>query len=465
MITPFFSEFDTLKDYEEYKEKCNDESTFPKIEFPHLTKIANNGEPYVLNESKMFPFVEEKPEKINDYLYSVTYEHVSYNYAKEHAERGEGLSIGACSSVRKGNFYGRNFDWTYDKAVAFVVKTVANDGRFATIGMSGALTGLSTDLFIPDNEGNDYKAVYSSLYNVLPCVLLDGVNERGVFCNHNIVPFIDQRPKDDSEQGWGKASDEKETISAMMLPRYILDNFATAEEACEYIKKYVTVKPVTLNGIKFGSHFMIGNVGSEKTPATTYIMEFNGSTVITKCEEDSKVYNTPIMTNFNFLGTSDEGFTVNENGLIEKGDNCIATSGSMLTSHAEGVERYNKATSLYDSIQTADDMWDLMTSALKFTNAYKNSTSPYWHSEMLGQYEDGGDLSITTPFDNPLYKHVIGIMQNWYKDRSRNDTEHERITWQTVHTSVYDFGNNKLKVLCQEGNDGCDTPYEISLFE
>ena len=75
--------------------------------------------------------------KANDYLYEITYDDYEYDKNLETVIPVEKFG---CSSVKNGNFYGRNFDFIYNDIPEFVVKVNKKEERHASIG----LTYLST---------------------------------------------------------------------------------------------------------------------------------------------------------------------------------------------------------------------------------------------------------------------------------------------------------------------------------
>lgn len=111
---------------------------------------------------------------------------------------------------------------------------------------------------------------YSELFKLIPFVTLDGINEKGLFCNINVVPG-----------GYNKTGGKTSTVLGMpnkgvkhefcdrMMPRFILDNFESAEAACKYIQDYVKVytsKP--LAEMNYELHYMIGDKNN------TFVLEF-----------------------------------------------------------------------------------------------------------------------------------------------------------------------------------------------
>ena len=76
------------------------------------------------------------PKKLADYLYYMEYT----DYVPDLAT-GEQVKTGfACSSVRNGNFYGRNLDLDYADVPEFAIKVAAKEGHYASIGMAADLT-------------------------------------------------------------------------------------------------------------------------------------------------------------------------------------------------------------------------------------------------------------------------------------------------------------------------------------
>ncbi len=70
------------------------------------------------------------PKKLADYLYYMEYS----DYVPDLAT-GEQVKTGfACSSVRNGNFYGRNLDLDYADVPEFAIKVAAKEGRYASNG-------------------------------------------------------------------------------------------------------------------------------------------------------------------------------------------------------------------------------------------------------------------------------------------------------------------------------------------
>lgn len=173
--------------------------------------------------------------KIKDYLYETYYDDIDYEYAKEYFEsRSPRIEAFACSSFRRGNYFARNFDWTYNTDADFIVKTKARKGRHAVLGVASGMSELSNDVA---STGEWIPA-----YKILPFMLVDGINDKGVVCNINVVPIDKADPIGLFNATTTEALiEEKEKICNIMLVRYVLDKFSTASEAVNYIRNYVSL--------------------------------------------------------------------------------------------------------------------------------------------------------------------------------------------------------------------------------
>lgn len=368
--------------------------------------------------------------KVEDYLYETLYNELDYNYAKTYfLNQHPTTDIGGCSAVRRGSLFGRNFDWIYNDNVGFIVKTPHLDSRCATLGIGGY---MMTDEFVS-------SGAYSELYKIIPFRIVDGINEYGVVCNTNVVP----NDYGDTT-GTTPTGVQTDSICTRMIPRFILDRFHTATEAVEYIQQHISLyTSQDLLDMHYELHFMIADMDK------TYILETVENTVVV-----IDVTDTPYMTNFYRYGV-----TFNEDGTV----NTPATIGARatdngITDNGAGLERFNYIVANYETMSIPEIM-----DALKYTNAYKDSTDPFWYSEFVSA-ELG--LSVdSTPED--FEETVVPVAKEAFESRTRSGGEID--TWQTVHSCVYDMRNRNVTVIAQEndvvytfGFDGttdADAPY------
>ena len=358
-------------------------------------------------------------DKIKNYLYSVRYGEIDYEYAKEYFESGyDDFSIGACSSISKGDYYGRNFDWLYDETAEFIVNVSGFAGRHASHGIAAGISGL-TNSFVESGEKTD-------LYRIVPFAMLDGQNDAGLICSTNVVPT------DYGENVSVPTVEERESICGSMLVRYILDKFDDPLEACQYIQQYVSVYfSEKLHASNYEQHYMI------KKGDSVYCLEFvNNAAVYYDISE------RPYLTNFLLYGT-----TLNADNTVytpytqDSTHDAMSTNG--ITENGSGLERWNLMANGYSGVENFGDIRDLMTS-LMYTNAYTiEEESDVWHSEFVGI----DDLTAGTPYTE--FASIIARAREEYEGRSRSDPK----TWQTVHSVIYDDSDLTLYVITQEDGE------------
>lgn len=345
---------------------------------------------------------------VRDHLYDVTYSNLDYKFGKMYLRNRYTDAIGACSAVRKGNFYGRNYDWKYDDASYMIIrvnKSIAS--KYASIGMCGGIPTL-TDEIVNSGEFNE-------LFGVIPFLTLDGINECGVIANLNVVPAGDHG----LTSGTHPTIEKKDTICVLMLVRYVLDKFATAAEAVDYLQKYVSVYAPNKEGtLQEEIHVMIADKDE------TYLIEFIDNRMVVS-NMDVAYGGRTYMTNFYLYNTS-----MTEDNKIDF---------NSVTPYGSGLERYNLITASFDSIEDVDSMMTCMRQ-LNFTNAYLEETDPVWKTEFV-------DRSVGRTILSPdaAFEPILNRARSAYKNRVRDGK-----TWQTVHTAVYDIESRAMYVVVQE---------------
>lgn len=366
--------------------------------------------------------------KIKPYLYEVTYSNLNKSVANTYFMNQVKTGIsGGCSSVRNENFFGRNYDWQYDELAEFIVHTTAKPfSRHASIGVAGGFKQL-TNAFVESGKK-------SYIYDVLPFQLIDGINDCGVICNMNVVPAVTSitpRPSGTSYQ----------KISSLQLIRFVLDNFSSAAAAVDYISKHVTVYfPTSLKKMDYEVHYMIAD------SSNTFIVEFKNSHIVVL---DANAQ--PYMTNFHISGVR-----FNQDGTVYTPETQDSEHDAIKTNlvhpYGSGLERYNYIVGNYSSANTKAGMRALMN-GLRYTKAYasaKDVSNPYWYTEFVGSKD------LTCASDPSDYTEVVTIADGYFKNRSRTDGG---LTWQTVHSSVYDISEKKLYIITQE--DGKEFSFSI----
>lgn len=358
------------------------------------------------------PFIPKyhNKHKIEDFLYEITYGNLDYEYAKQNMIS----PIGGCSAVRNCNFFGRNFDWLYNNDVQFIVHTPTSINYHGTLGVSGIIPGITKSTV----DQQDITVDGTDMFKLLPFYLLDGINDKGLFCTHNLVPLDNE---DDPTIEIAAKIEERDRIPVGMLVRYILDRFCTTTEAINYITNYVTIYfPDEMILCGYQSHFMIGDT------TRTYIIEFENGKLITKA------FN--YITNFNI---TDVKFN-KDNTIIYPNP-----SESGINKYGFGLERWDIIANNYKTVNSKSGMESLLD-LIKFSNCYNEDS--FWYSELVYNSDDdeGTPVTIDTPPENCTLSKQAMIES--YEDRDRDNPS----SWITCHSSIYDINKRILYVKNQE---------------
>ena len=386
----------------------------------------------------------------NDYDESVALETLCkrYNDNSAAADTTQASEGGACSSWHKDNFHGRNIDWTMKDFATVIVhmpKNVEKGIKYASVGLIAGNPAFTKDFIHNTTE------IPENLRTLLPATVVDGMNECGVAINHNIVPYD------------GKAYEKNGELPSLMLCRYVLDHFATAEEAVEGLRDMTVTQAVVKIGNDY-SHFMISD------PTSTYVVEWiDGQFTATEFKADG---------NGNYISAAGEPAVMTNYfvGMAEKDG--LATP-AFYREHpvAEGVERAQiimdqlpEAKTLEDHINICKSVW--------YSQFCKGQTQ--WYTENSGNCgidEATGKAYWWYPTKENIHwmdnDDVLGAekammdspeMQGYYNDFNTNwnKCDPDNTYWYTQHSVVYDLKALKGYIIMQEGICN-DKPVEITV--
>lgn len=389
--------------------------------FAQLRLFLANGEVWYSNKSKIniykpiFEVAHKQFGPVNtikaqDFAYIMEYKDLDYDNAYNYFKVLNEPKPEDCSAFRNGNWYGRNYDWYYSNAVSIVVKTINSCGHYNSIGIA-CMTN-------PDLTADqiDRNLVTEDIYKILPFMLKDGINEKGVFCNINVVP-------NDLGKTTGTIprKELRETISSRMLPRFILDRFATAAEAIQYLLDYVSVYASnSLTDIGYDLHLFIGD------ERETYVVEFvNDEIKVINFNSENGLNLMPAMTNFFLTGVEFNPKGTPEDapeGNVYTPGNRTETESAMKTNHITafggGLERWNLIQgSDFASDSTENNARDLLTK-LYYTHSYEENCNPQRYSDFTGHYGTYEFTVDTSPED--YNKLLIPLARAAFANRSRD---------------------------------------------
>ena len=331
--------------------------------------------------------VVQQPTKVADYLWEVTIEQYCDTVPNGIID-GIGVEFN-CSAVRNGNYYGRNLDFFINETSEVVVHVPANESRHASVGV--ALLSQCTD--------SDYaKGLSSDQLDLLPWMMLDGINDAGLFCNVNVTPYADGGEQPGTNPG-------KPDFYSVFMIRALLDNCANVDEAIDYISNHNVIGK-NLGG--YNLHFMVGD------PEKNVVVEFINNQLVVKEQY--------IMTNF----------YVN---LPE------------LTPLACGVERYNILKENYaEGGESMEGMRNLLK-RVRYSQAYDAETTPFWNSE----YVVDGRSAYFLPLDSVMADPGVQLqIANFKHYKETGEYKLEDHLWFTTHNSTYDIKERKLWLTVRE---------------
>lgn len=393
-------------------------SKVTKIDLPETVDLKLvSSSPFTYSIPGVEPHYYKKT-KIEDYLYEITYGNIDYEYAYNYFNP---VNSFGCSSIRNGKFFGRNFDWLYNNQVQFIVHTPTSFERLAVLGVSGIIPGVEQS-----NVDDDEIIIDGvNMFKLVPFYLLDGINERGVFCTHNVVPLDDETSP--TREIIAKR-EEKDRVCIPMLPRFILDRFTSAEQAINYLINYTTLYFTdTMIDSGYQSHFLLGDSNS------TYIIEFRDSKI--------EIINAKYITNFNI------------NNVIFNSDNTVLYPPTEfgINKYGTGLERWNIISKNYSQANTLQGMRNLLE-LIKYSNTY--SSTDFWYSELVKMLDtERQPITVDTPPDK-CGRAKAAMLSHW-RLKDRNNPK----VWITCHSSIYDISRKILYVRNQEN----ETEYEFRL--
>ena len=382
--------------------------------------------------------------QLSPYLHEIWYEdYEDCSLTGEDAPFGELQlqGMGGCSSVRVGNFHGRNLDIAVSDLASIIVHMAASDDRFASVGTTQWGDVSETAL----TNGT----VSARRFDVLPSWMLDGINENGVAINVNIIPM------DVPQDGEDPESDERPAMHARKVVRYVLDHAESAEGVIEQLKGFRIFG--NIGAIENNIHWMISD--AEKT----FVVEIIKGEVVAR--------EHPIMTNFNINwdNGSQSKITNPEEWGPEKYFWAAAYSNDTdkifetYSPHAEGIERYirlrDNGAGYLERGKTFEGMFDLMRETQYSKIAYLPLSETYL-SDLLDMQEvkDAGFGSLA---DIYAASNAVKLAEMWETLRPKMTNVYENLAKYrdpdgmvpysiTTHNATFDLARKMFRIAVQE---------------
>lgn len=373
--------------------------------------------------SPVIPY--ESLKQLDDYKFAATYDVLDYDYSEKYFKEHYPDVFG-CTSIRKDNLFGRNYDWTYDEKATLVINTPHKRGKNAVLGVA-SVNGLTKEFIESVIEDTTDKDL--SLFKIAPFMLLDGINEHGLTASINVVP----NDKGDTVGTVPKIK-EKDRINTFEFIRYVLDNFVSATQAINYIINYVSIYSPKTEGFKYECHYLLAD------ETGSYCIDFINNEIKVTVFNEVPAY----ITNFHTIG-------------VEFDEETNHVNKDTVEPFGMGVERFDIVTDSINDVEDINDMRELLDK-LRFTKAYTEVENP-WYTEFTGDYTSSGHDKLTVQSDPSEFEWILEHERTRFENRSRDPESENFGTWQTAHSSIYDIPNRTLHLTSQE----TDTEFTFSV--
>ncbi|MCQ2285543.1 MAG: linear amide C-N hydrolase [Bacteroidales bacterium] len=341
----------------------------------------------------------------DEYLYEITYEQYDFDKGLQYLNANKDNIFrkpAGCSSVRNGDFHGRNLDYFINHDADVVVHIKSSKDRYASVGMVSCFPALSKEKI----DGGDMD---ENFYNLLPLFTVDGINEYGVAANINVLPTQQCQPTTGTNPN-------RPTLLVSCVVRFILDHAKSVDEAVNLLKEH-NIVTFPASSFPFETHFMISDAQK------TVVVEF----------WDNQIVVTPsnIMTNFYLCN-----------------DSCFEKIGT---------ERFDILKAHYDEATTAEGMKNLMK-RVWYSKGYTRETQPFWYSEFVTEKLVNEDIETgnLTEFDQVADAAIARYGSIEQQKKLRNGVD-----WYTTHTAIYNLKELTLTLTAQEN----DTEWHFNIGE
>lgn len=363
-------------------------------------------------------------------LFYVEYDDFDFDKAAEMTNERYRPAGPMCSGIRKGDYIGRNADVYAGFDTVLVMRLSRRCAHYSSIG-------IVSDYFIPTLPDMIAGQEKDGTYNILPQLVGDGINEKGVSIMMFMVPN-GEASEDKSSWGgreWGRSAaytnrSADKTYNTMLLSRLVLDNAADVDEAIELVKAVNWFDPD-----RFSSS---GNAGSLKW----LLADSRKSAVIECIDNEMKI-----------LVTQD----------IERPSPCTLTtnfslylfSKGIIQDGASGYERYDQMFDIYskeeDSVEGLKRILKSVSMPEKYSrdisDKYFFATDYLWCESPSGRHFTSTELYRGDAKLDPDFLETVNLEKSRYFDKR------PRPVSVTIYTTVYDLKEKSVRLLYREDVD------------
>lgn len=353
--------------------------------------------------------------------------------------------LGGCSVFRNGRYQARNLDWYIRDYGMLVVHIPAAEGRYASVGVVSSYPLVNSEMVASD-------VVPDSLRDILPVLTTDGINEKGLsVC---VLIIIKECMQDEAGNViWQRdgylpttGNGNGKPVAQAAIPRYILDNCASVDDAIDKVSRLNVVEPSQGIVSQDCLHFFVSD--AHKSASFEW---YNNHFIVTEYQYDAKSrsYRSPhglpaVMTNF---------YTCKLEEIYREGEEWFEP---LFNVHpcAMGMERYDilsKGISEVKTLKQAEEHISKATMNVFYTNTAEEG---FWYTENAGFYG---------PFTE--YPGWQGRIDYWNADMDSTFAaygsfeqqmqhivgDYDNLFWYTEFSIVYDLKDYGFVIRPQEG--------------
>lgn len=367
---------------------------------------------------------------IAPYLHEITYD--DYREDTEYETIKEAEAFG-CSSVRNGNFYGRNFDYVFNDTPEFVVRVKANKKKNRHESIA-----IATHFGLRENKL--LKGRYHKQLELIPNLTMDGINDAGVICSSNVVSMEPNGEEGVQIPETRPNDHDAKDLHVLFIPRFVLDNATSADDAVAKLR--------TMN--------IMGNL-NKKMNIHTMIADKNKTIVVEFFKDITSSHN-----HFDVIAKEKPGIeAIMTNHYL----NMDGHAKGWINDEKFGNERLEILKNGYNTVHKLEDMTALMRK-VQFSIAYSktgHNPVPYgitttdgqhgnltseWYSENIKQSVIASASKYTYAQCEEFAADSLGPLKDAYEKKIREEAKSE--FWITTHNTTYDMEKKMLRVIVQE---------------
>ena len=349
-----------------------------------------------------------KVEEIYEYVYDageytkLDYDNSSKFYAQQYDNWGGGCSAIAKTLANGQTIVGRNMDLNISNKCAYVIRTNVKD-CYPTIGLAYTFRDFSPNY----NEVKQKGGIGEDFHKILPFMCDDVLNSEGLYIEINMRNGEFWPTGDAKFSCKGTNPDSNERVYMFEIPRYVGEHCATVDEAIEYIN---TLDVYSKEGY-WNYCFLIADATGHYG-----VMEF---------ANDSAIWHDyqPAQTNF----------------YIDEELNSIEELKC-------GVGRYNLLMENIDSVNSEDDMFNLMNRVTYYQVYDVDNCEFDWRSEDVGVLPFASyDFVTAEEYQEAIYE-AAKLNGQQIRSMTREQQQVQNEYWESSFTEVINCNERTLFV-------------------